>query len=141
MDGIDDVFARVREAGGRVTSAKRAVVTVVSSNADAHLTAEQIAERVIRQLPDTHLSTVYRILNDLETLGIVRHVHLGHGPSTYHLAADHHHHAVCESCGAVVELPADLYDDVAARISSDHGFALDVPHFALAGRCRSCTEA
>ncbi|HUW02763.1 MAG TPA: transcriptional repressor [Acidimicrobiales bacterium] len=141
MDRVDDVLARVREAGGRVTSTKRAVVTVVSSNADAHLTAEQIAEQVLRNLPDSHISTVYRILHELEDLGIVRHVHLGHGPSTYHLAADHHHHAVCESCGVVVELPSDLYDDVAARISADHGFELDVPHFALAGRCRSCATA
>ena len=141
MDGVDDALAQVRESGGRVTSAKRAVVTVVSNNADAHLTAEQIAEQVIRRLPDTHLSTVYRILHDLEELEIVRHVHLGHGPSTYHLAADRHHHAVCDQCGAVTELPTDLFDGVAARVRSEHGFELDVPHFALGGHCRACAAA
>lgn len=138
MDEIDDVLELVRRAGGRVTSAKRAVVTVVAEELGDHLTAEQVAERVIRRLPDTHLSTVYRILNELEELGVVRHVHLGHGPSTYHLAADRHHHAVCDGCGAVLELPADLYDEIGARLSREHGFRLEVPHFALAGRCAAC---
>jgi Fe2+ or Zn2+ uptake regulation protein len=140
MATIDDVLSRVRAAGGRVTATKRAVITVMAGHPDDHLTAESIAEQVIRQLPDTQMSTVYRILHELEDLEVLRHVHLGHGPSTYHFTEDRHHHAVCDECGAVIELPADLYDEVAARVRTDHGFELDVPHFALAGRCRSCSS-
>ena len=40
----------------------------------------------------------------LETIGVITHVHLGHGPSTFHLADPPHYHAVCASCGAVVEV-------------------------------------
>ncbi len=138
---IDDVLALVRGAGGRVTAARRAVITALLDGSREHLTAEDVAERVQRQHPDVHLSTVYRTLEALEELGVATHAHLGHGPSTYHLASDPHHHAVCNDCGAVVHLPADLLDDVADRMRSEAGFELAAPHFSLPGRCAACLSA
>ncbi len=138
---IEDILEVVREAGGRVTSARRAVITVLLAGSQEHLTAEHVAERVQRDQPDVHLSTVYRTLDALEELGVLTHVHLGHGPSTYHLASDPHHHAVCDSCGAVVHLPADVLDQVAARVRADTGFEVAAPHFSLPGRCAACVKA
>jgi Fur family ferric uptake transcriptional regulator len=90
---------------------------------------------------DAHRATVYRTLDRLEELGVVSHVHLGHGPSTFHL--DHvegrpHHHAVCSSCGAVVEVPTGALDALADGLRSEYGFELSSQHFALSGRCSSC---
>ncbi|MEQ1786947.1 MAG: Fur family transcriptional regulator, partial [Acidimicrobiales bacterium] len=138
---IDDVLALVRRAGGRVTAARRAVIATLLAGSEEHLTAEDVAERVQRQHPDVHLSTVYRTLDALEDLGVTTHVHLGHGPSTFHLTSDPHHHAVCDGCGAVVHLPADLFDGVAARMRTDIGFELTAPHFSLPGRCADCVSA
>ncbi len=61
-----------------------------------------------------HESTVYRFLDELERLGVVDHVHLGHGPAVYHLASDAHHHLVCDRCGAVEEVPEALFADLRA---------------------------
>jgi len=129
-----------RGAGGRVTAARRAVITALIYGSREHLTAEGVADRVQRPNPAVHLSTIYRTLEALEELGVTTHVHLGHGPSTYHLASDPHHHAVCNGCGAVVHLPADLLDGVADRMQSEVGFYLAAPHFSLPGRCAECVS-
>ena len=134
---LDDALDLLRARGLRVTTARRAVL-VAMLEADGHLRAEDLAAVVQDRHPDIHLSTVYRALETFEDVGLVTHVHLGHGPSTYHLADQLHHHAVCEACGRVIELPADVLDTVAERVRSDFGFEVDARHFALAGRCAGC---
>jgi Fur family transcriptional regulator, ferric uptake regulator len=136
---LDHFLDLLRDSGGRVTTARRAVLTVLLE-ADGHLHAEELAATVQERHPDVHLSTIYRALETFEELGVVAHVHLGHGPSTYHLSEELHHHAVCETCGMVLELPGDLLADVAAQLERDYGFRMDAPHFALAGRCADCVR-
>jgi Fur family transcriptional regulator, ferric uptake regulator len=136
---VDEVLALVRRRGGRATAARREVISVLLDGRGEHLTAEDVADAVAARLPEVHLSTVYRTLDALEELGVVSHVHLGHGPSTYHVAGERaHHHAVCSACGEVVELDPDVLDGVAARVEAATGFEVDVHHFALTGRCTRC---
>jgi Fur family transcriptional regulator, ferric uptake regulator len=135
---VDEVLGLIRRRGGRVTATRRAVVAALLGGRGEHLTAEDVVARVQRSQPEVHLSTVYRTLDALQDLGVATHVHLGHGPSTYHLAVESHHHAVCDGCGEVTELPADLFDGVARQVERDTGFRIDPAHFALPGRCRSC---
>jgi len=134
---LERVLADLRAQGSRVTTARRAVLRSLLERRE-HTTAEQLAEQVRARHPDVHLSTVYRTLDALQHLGIVTHVHLGHGRAVYHLTDEIHHHAVCERCGAVIELPPELFGSVSDRLRRDFGFAVDTHHFALVGRCRSC---
>lgn len=99
------------------------------------------AERLAELLPSIHVSSVYRALAVLEEEGVVAHVHLGHGPAVYQLADDARlvRHLVCESCGDVVLVPVAVFEPVRAVLERDFGFALDVDHFAVIGRCRACT--
>ncbi|HET8621091.1 MAG TPA: Fur family transcriptional regulator [Acidimicrobiales bacterium] len=133
----DDVLARLRRAGGRMTASRRAVVEALLAGGH-HVTADEIVERVGASHPEVARSTVYRTLERLEQVGVITHVHLGHGPSTFHLADRPHHHAVCASCGAVVEVPWDALDHLAGELADRHGFELAPQHFALSGRCRDC---
>ena len=135
---LDELLDRVRAGGGRITTARRAVLRALLEPPADHLGAEDVAARVQRRHPDIHLSTIYRTLEALEDLGLLTHVHLGHGPSTYHLTDRPHHHAVCRVCGRVVELAPDSFKELGRRLRSDHDFELDTQHFALAGRCRTC---
>src|SRR5205823_966285 len=134
---VDEMLALLRRDGDRVTSAKRAVLSVLTGS-EQHLTAEAVAEGVRSTHPDVHRSTVYRILDNFERRGLVTHVHLRHGPAVYHLTAEPHHHLVCEECDAVVEVPDTAMASLRALLQSDYGFSFDTPHFALTGRCRSC---
>jgi Fe2+ or Zn2+ uptake regulation protein len=134
---VDDILAVVREQGGRVTTARRLLLDAILQ-AGGHRTAEELALVVQARAPDVHLSTIYRNLDDLQELGIVVHAHLGHGPSTYHLAATAHGHLVCEDCGAVIEAPDDLFKSLSRSTKARYGFTIDPHHFAMLGRCRNC---
>jgi Fur family ferric uptake transcriptional regulator len=134
---MDEILELLRTDGGRVTPARRAVVQILLDT-DGHVSAEEIAEQVQRDMPDVAPSTVYRTLDVLERLDQVEHVHLGHGPSMYHLAERVHVHLQCRSCGRVIELPDTYLDDLAGRLAHEHGFGLEPRHFALLGRCADC---
>lgn len=135
---LEGALDRLRAGGGRVTPARRAVLSAMLADRRRHVSAEELAEAVQAAHPEVHLSTVYRSLEAFEGLGVVTHVHLGHGRAIYHLSDEPHHHAVCEACGEVIQLPHELFDDLQATLQRSYSFALDAHHFALVGRCRSC---
>ncbi|MDQ1438588.1 MAG: Fur family transcriptional regulator, ferric uptake regulator [Acidimicrobiaceae bacterium] len=136
-DRLERILELLRTQGGRLTTSRRAIVAALLESG-LHVTAEDLAEHVQAAHPDIHRSTIYRTLDTLAGLGVVDHVHLGHGPAVYHLTDQPHHHLVCDACGAVVELPARALSALRRRVERDYGFQLDPGHFALAGRCAAC---
>ena len=132
-----DAPARVRAAGLRMGSARRQVIDVLSE-LEGPVTAEDVAAR----LPDVHVSSVYRSLNVLEELGVVRHVHLAHGPALYELTdvAARIRHLACERCGRDVVVPSALFDELRTTIEREYGFVMDGGHFAIPGWCVECAE-
>lgn len=106
-----------------------------------HATPEQICTQVQRSAPAVNITTIYRTLDLMERIGLVRHTHLGHGAPSYSEEEHQHVHFVCHDCGAVSEAPLDLLDDVVTRMRADTGFELDVTHLALSGICRTCQDA
>jgi Fe2+ or Zn2+ uptake regulation protein len=134
---LERILDQLREAGGRITPARRAIVTALLETT-THATADDLAAAVQRSHPDVHQSTIYRCLDALDELGIVDHVHLGHGRAVYHLADDPHQHLVCEVCGHVLEVPDEVFAALADRLRSDYAFALRPNHFAVLGRCQEC---
>lgn len=133
----DQAVQALRRSGERVTQPRRAVLRALAG-LDDHPTAEQIVAEVEAASPGVHRATVYRTLETLSELGIVTHVHVGHGATSYHLAERQHLHAQCQVCGAVVDVPPDLLDDVRARLDRDTRFDLDPAHVALSGHCSDC---
>ncbi len=136
----DRLIAMIRERGGRVTTARRALVTTLVQ-AKRHVTADDLAALVQKAQPDVHLSTIYRSLDALERMGVVDHVHLGHGRAVYHLADEPHQHLVCEVCGAVVEVPDATFAELGDTLRRRYGFTIRPSHFAVLGRCRACARA
>ena len=135
---VADAAALLRARGDRMTGPRRAVLTALARR-QSHLAPEQVVSAVTEVDASVHRASVYRALETLSELGLVQHVHLGHGTTAYHLAAEHRHlHASCGRCGAVVDLPGDLLDDVAARLDEGQGFTLDPAHVALSGTCATC---
>jgi Fur family ferric uptake transcriptional regulator len=133
----EPILGLLRAQGGRVTTCRRAILETFLG-IGGHVTAEVLTTRVQEAQPDVHESTVYRFLDELERLGVVDHVHLGHGPAVYHLASDAHHHLVCDNCGAVEEVPETVFAELRTQLKHDYGFALQPRHFAVTGRCQNC---
>jgi Fe2+ or Zn2+ uptake regulation protein len=124
-----------------MTGPRRAVLSVLARD-DGHLGAEAVLVRVAELDPSVHRASVYRTLEALSHLGVVQHVHVGHGGTAYHLVRGErtHLHAQCRLCGTVLDLSPDLLDDVAASLARRHGFRLDATHVALSGVCSSCAR-
>lgn len=135
---VEDALALVRAHGGRVTSSRRVLLEVLFAADTAHLSAEQLCEAVQERVPDVHMSTVYRNLEELQRIGVIVHSHLGHGPATYQLASLAHAHFLCERCGAMVEAPDDIFRGLAQAAKTRLGFSIDPRHFAILGRCADC---
>jgi Fur family ferric uptake transcriptional regulator len=127
-----DLADRLRARGLRVTSQREQVLDAV--RALGHATPEQICDAVA----GVDITTVYRTLELLEEIGLVRHAHLGHGAPSYRPAEDDHIHVVCHACGAVVDADPSLVEPLADRLLADDGFVLDRSHFTVFGRCRQC---
>ena len=137
--GLEDLITAIRESGGRVTSAKRAVAATLADARD-HLSADEITRRVQIGQPDVSPSTVYRILEELESLGVVVHSHVGHAAAVYHVVGPAHGHLVCSRCGVTPEIAARAFDGLSRDLRHHYGFELDRHHVALAGLCRQCRE-
>lgn len=130
-----DLTAALRARGMRVTPQREQVFGAVRSL--GHATPEQIHDAV----PEVDLTTIYRTVEVLEQIGMIKHAHLGHGAPAYRTADDDHIHVVCHSCGSVVDAPPDLVDALASRLHSERGFVLDRSHFTVFGQCADCIEA
>ena len=130
---FDEAVERVRSAGGRVTRARRVLLGDLY-DLGGRVTAEELAERH----DDIDLATVYRSLAHFEEVGVIEHVHLGHGPAAYRWVGARTVAAVCEGCGAVADIPADELDSLALRLEERYGLRLSLGHFALSVRCPAC---
>lgn len=133
----EDMVERLVAHGGRRTAARQAIAEAIAA-AGSHFTADDLAKDVQARLPSVNRSTIYRTLDLLEGAGVLDHVHLGHGRAVYHLAAEEHHHLVCEACEDVIELPISKLRPLMGTLDRDYGFQLDRRHFAIVGRCSRC---
>jgi Fur family transcriptional regulator, ferric uptake regulator len=137
---LDEIVSTVHGAAKRVTVAKRTVATVLLETT-GHLNADELTQAVQAIAPEVSHSTVYRILEEFEELGIVEHAHLGHSAAVYHLAGAVHGHLVCEHCGGAVEIPASDFDSLSAQLRRRYDFHLNRHHVAISGLCAHCANA
>ena len=135
---LDDLLEQLRANGDRVTAPRRAVLDAFVAAGERHLSADDLVAAVRGTMPSVARSTIYRTLEHLEARGMVSRADLGPGPATYHLAADHHHHAVCNACGAVISLPPTALDPLRRWLDRHHGFAAHPHHLSIGGRCADC---
>jgi Fur family ferric uptake transcriptional regulator len=132
------VDERLRARGLRWTPQRRTVIEVLAET-DGHVTGADLVERCRTRDPATIASTVYRTLDVLEDLGLVRHGHGPDGREEYHvLPVDDHGHLHCEACGDTRQMSEAEATAVAGAVRDVGGFEIDVGHVTLVGRCASC---
>jgi Fur family ferric uptake transcriptional regulator len=140
FDDIEDVAAALRADGRRLSMARRQVLEALFT-ADALVSAEYIAAGTDTGVA-IELTSVYRNLEQLEELGVVRHLHVGHGPGLYGLVgAGDREYLVCEGCGRVDVADAKQLDRVRAAIRKEFGYEARFTHFPIHGFCADCRAA
>jgi Fur family ferric uptake transcriptional regulator len=133
--------AAVQGRGQRWTEQRQLIADVLAAS-DGHATGAELVERVRSADPSATPSTVYRTLDLLEELGFATHHHGIDGRETYHLEeVVAHGHVHCQGCGAEVELDAATAKPILAAIERATGYAADLDHLSLQGRCPSCRAA
>ena len=123
----------IRANGLRVSSARRCVLDSLLA-AEQPLTAEEIAGK-------GDIASVYRNLETLEEIGIVRHVHLGHGPGRYVLKMRSGGWATCDRCGRSTLLNPEALQRIRAVVMDTAGFDAGFGHFPIVGTCTDCIQA
>jgi Fur family transcriptional regulator, ferric uptake regulator len=129
----------IRDRGLRVTASRRIVLDALYG-AERPVTAEEIAAGMYGRLPSGDLASVYRNLETLEGEGLVRHMHLGHGPGLYAPSADVDEYVSCERCGRSEVIPTASLPAVRAAVRDAVGYAASFAHSPLTGLCPVCQE-
>lgn len=128
---------QLRSSGHRLTPQRAAVLAAVERL--GHATPEQVYAEVRDSSDSINLSTVYRTLELLDELGVIRHAHLSDRAPTYHARTDHEHvHLVCRGCQQVISVGEAAVAAALGTVVAQHDFAPDYGHLVIFGRCGSC---
>lgn len=136
-EGLRD---KLRARGYRLTAQRELILTAVEKL--GHATPDEVHAEVRTHSSAVNLSTVYRALEVLEGLGLVRHTHLSDRAPTYHSTSDHEHfHLVCRNCREVISVDPGVAQEFVARLDEEFGFVPDIGHLAIFGTCGDCEAA
>jgi Fur family ferric uptake transcriptional regulator len=136
----DDVRERLHERGLRWTPQRRLLVDVLART-DGHITGAELVERCRAADPQTTPSTVYRTLDVLEDIGLIRHAHGLDGREEFHVRpAREHGHLHCAVCHGAWEIGADDVTTLVSDLERVRGFRVDLGHLSVVGVCRACRE-
>jgi Fur family ferric uptake transcriptional regulator len=133
---VEDILATLRAAGHRVSGPAARVLAVLFAAEDP-VSADDIAAAD----PSLERTSVYRNLERFEALGVVSHVHAGHGPGLYALArgADREY-LTCDRCGRVTTVDPAALDGIRATLREDFGHHARFSHFPIHGLCADCAN-
>ena len=135
--GEPDWSAQLRAAGYKITPARAAVLESIPQESE-HLNPAEILRQGRALYPALGRATVYRTLELLTTLGIVRPIYIGEAGPTYIRSAGGHHHLVCSRCGVMVDFDSCAADDMVADLHARYGFIIRSHLLEFYGLCPEC---
>jgi Fur family transcriptional regulator, peroxide stress response regulator len=136
---VDDLLSRCRQADMNVTPQRVAVYTALLE-ADDHPSPEVLFKRVRRKMPSISLATIYKALDALSDLGVVREVPAIADKKRYDANLDKHHHLICSKCRSI----KDLYDEELDAVVPPRrlgGFVAHSVSVEVMGLCEKCAAA
>jgi Fur family ferric uptake transcriptional regulator len=134
---VTDWHDRLRSSGHRLTPQRELVLAAVESL--GHATPDEVYAEVRTHSESINLSTVYRTLELLDDLGLIRHAHLTDRAPTYHSASGHEHaHLICRECRRVISIDRSEMEAALDGLAGKRGFAPDYGHLTIFGTCAEC---
>ncbi|BBX44069.1 Fur family transcriptional regulator [Mycobacterium cookii] len=140
---VTERIGELLRAHGLRRMASRIAVLAMLEPVHGHLSVAEIDHRLHECLPtDDHppdLATIYRTVTTLVEQGVLHALTLENGVTTYGLAADPHHHAVCTECGSIIEVPAGRLAAALEHAMAGSSFTLsESAGLTLHGLCPRC---
>ncbi|MCA9859341.1 MAG: transcriptional repressor [Thermomicrobiales bacterium] len=134
-----DELAHLLRASNQRATPQRVMILSILSEADNHLTADEVFQRLGPMGSALNRSTVYRTLERFRDAGIVSETDLGGGVRVFELLArTRHHHLICHHCNQMIEIDDIEVDGMRSAIRARYGFTPQVDHLAIWGVCVDC---
>ena len=115
----------LKKAGLKATLPRIRILEVLEGSDENHLSAEDIYRNLISNGEDVGLATVYRVLTQFESAGIVMRHNFESGHSVYEITPDDHHdHMVCLETGDVIEFHNEIIEKQQEKIASEMGYEI-----------------
>lgn len=126
----------IKKAGLKVTLPRMKILEILESTSTTHMSAEDVYKELLSAGEEIGLATVYRVLTQFESAGLVQRHHFEGGHAVFELErGDHHDHIVCAQCGHVVEFIDSTIESRQKAVAKEHGFQLADHSLILYGNC------
>lgn len=120
-----DQNQELRKAGLKVTLPRVKILQMLEASGQRHLSAEDVYKQLMEADEDVGLATVYRVLTQFETAGLVERHNFDGGHSVFELdRGDHHDHMVCSETGEVIEFHSEEIERLQEAIAAEHGYEI-----------------
>ena len=128
--------SHLRRGGLKITVPRLKILEILASSQPRHMSAEDVYRRLLDSNEDIGLATVYRVLTQFESAGLVTRHHFEGGTAVFELnEGEHHDHIVCTDCGRVEEFTDDSIEEKQREIAARLGFEISDHSLTLHGRC------
>jgi Fur family ferric uptake transcriptional regulator len=130
---------QIKEAGLKVTVPRVKILSILQTTKQRHLSAEDVYKELLAAGEDIGLATVYRVLTQFESAGILVRHHFEGGQSVFELnRGGHHDHLVCVKCGQILEFVEELIEERQRAIAEQKGFKIEDHSLVIYGICPKC---
>ena len=126
----------LKDVGLKATQPRLKILNVLEQNRERHMSAEDVYRALMAAGDDLGLATIYRVLMQFESAGLVIRHHFAEGHAVFELdSGEHHDHILCLDCGKVTEFVDSTIERRQIKIATQHGFRLADHSLVLHGRC------
>lgn len=131
----------LRRLGLKVTAPRLRIMQMFEQAKDRHLSAEEIYRALLDSGEDVGLATVYRVLTQFETAGLIIRHHFEEGYSVYELnQGEHHDHLVCVKCNSIEEFVDEVIESRQQAVAEKMGFQMTDHNLIIYGICKICSS-
>lgn len=130
---------QLKEAGLKITIPRIKILQIMEQAGERHLSAEDIYKALLELGEDVGLATVYRVLTQFESAGLVSRLNFEGGHSVFELShGEHHDHLVCIKCGKVDEFIDETIEERQEMIAKNAGYKMTDHSLNIFGICPEC---
>jgi len=132
----------LKKAGLKVTVPRMKILSILENHVGEHLSAEDVYKKLLNAGDDVGLATVYRVLTQFESAGLVSRHNFEGGQGVFELDdGEHHDHLMCTKCGKIVEFCDDEIEKRQTKLAEELGMKLIGHNHYLFGECIEGCEA
>ena len=129
----------LKKAGLKATLPRIKILQMLEQSETRHLSAEDVYKALLDSGEDVGLATVYRVLTQFETAGLVSRHHFESGHSVFEMnEGSHHDHILCVKCGKIEEFMDEIIEERQRAIALKTGFAMTDHSLYIYGICNQC---